>query len=292
MKARQDSIRQEVNPAGVQGASLRPERAKRPVYLFFGVLICGCCGSGYTLVNKTRHNCAAARDKAASVCSNRATTLRDEVDARMLGGLKERLLHPDVVAAFVAEYRRARNEAQADASAGHAKAQRELAQIVKKIASLLQAVEDGMYHPSMKAKMDDLEAAKIRLQEQLAENPEPPALRLHTALTELYREKIADFEVALSDPAVKLQAIELLRSLISEIRMIPDASASGGHRIELVGKLAGILALQDADMTKPSRIARAESVTVVARAGFGLRRSVLNTRPRQPLAAVGPGCAS
>ena len=107
VKERQDSIRQEMNPAGVQGASLRPEQAKRPVYLFSGLLTCGCCGAGYTLVNKTRHGCAAARDKGASVCSNRATILREEVEARVLGGLKERLLHPDLVAAFVAEYLRA-----------------------------------------------------------------------------------------------------------------------------------------------------------------------------------------
>ena len=33
--------------------------------------------------------------------------------------------------------------------------------------------------------MGELEAAKTRLQEQLAENPEPPAMRLHTGLTEL-----------------------------------------------------------------------------------------------------------
>jgi site-specific DNA recombinase len=125
-----------------------------------------------------------------------------------------------------------------------------------------------MYHPSMKAKMGDLEAAKKRLQEQLAENPEPPALRLHPSLTELYQEKIADFAAALSDPAVKLQAMESLRSLISEIRMIPDASAPSGHRIELVGELAGILALQDADLTKPSRLARAGSGTLVAGARF------------------------
>ena len=39
-----------------------------------------------------------------------------------------------------------------------------------------------MYHPSMKAKMQELEAAKLRLLEDLAENPEPPALRLHPSL--------------------------------------------------------------------------------------------------------------
>ncbi|WP_229582893.1 recombinase family protein [Paracoccus sp. S-4012] len=264
VKERQTLIRHDMNPAGIQGAAMRPERAKRPVYLFSGLLTCGCCGAGYTLINKARHGCAAARDKGASVCTNRATIRREEVEARVLEGLKARLLHPDLVAAFVEEYRRAWNKAQAGASAGRTRAQRELVQAEKKIAGLLQAIEDGMYHPSMKAKMQDLETTRTRLLDELAENPEPPALRLHPSLTELYREKITDLAAALSDPAVKLQAIETLRSLISEIRMIPDALAPGGHRIELVGELAAILALEGADMTKPSRMARAGSGTVVA----------------------------
>ncbi|WP_410218668.1 zinc ribbon domain-containing protein [Paracoccus sp. (in: a-proteobacteria)] len=67
VKERQDAIRKEMNAAGIQGAARRPERARRPVYLFSGLFACGCCGAGYTLVNKSRHGCAAARDKGAAV---------------------------------------------------------------------------------------------------------------------------------------------------------------------------------------------------------------------------------
>ncbi|PZX46010.1 hypothetical protein LX76_04711, partial [Cereibacter changlensis] len=114
-----------------------------------------------------------------------------------------------------------------------------------------------MYHPSMKAKMADLEAAKTRLSAELTTNPEPPALRLHPSLTDLYRKKIADLAAALSDPSVKLEAASALRGLVSEVRMIPDATAPDGHRIDLAGALANIMALGGADMTKPPRIARA-----------------------------------
>lgn len=67
---------------------------------------------------------------------------------------------------------------------------------------------------------------------------------------------------------MKLEATEILRSLITEIRMLPEASNPGGHEIELVGELAGILNLSEADMAKPPRLARAgksvESETMVA----------------------------
>jgi site-specific DNA recombinase len=82
---------------------------------------------------------------------------------------------------------------------------------------------------------------------------------------------------------VKLEATEALRGLVSEIRMIPDAEARGGHRIELFGELAAILSLSESagavfsslgpDMTKPPRLARAgadhgRSGFLVAGVGF------------------------
>ena len=121
-----------------------------------------------------------------------------------------------------------------------------------------------MYHPSMKEKMAGLEDRKRSLAIQVAEAPEPAVLRMHPSLGDLYRQKIGDLVSALSDPGVRVQAAEAMRSLISEIRMVPAADVPDGHRIELSGDLAGILALGEADTRKPSRMARALSETMVA----------------------------
>ena len=91
---------------------------------------------------------------------------------------------------------------------------------------------------------------------------------LHPCLSDLYREKIENLSAALKEPGVKLEATQILRSLVTEIRMLPDPTAPGRHGIELVGELAGILALSDADMTKPPRLARAGSDSMVAGVGF------------------------
>ncbi|WP_313352174.1 recombinase family protein [Paracoccus sp. (in: a-proteobacteria)] len=263
-KERQGAIRADMNPAGVQSARPRPERARRPDYLFSGLVRCGGCGASYTLINKTGYGCAAARNKGGAICSNRVTILREEVEARVLDGLRDKLLHPELIAAFVEEYRKAFNAAAGDRSGAQDNATRELKQIEKKITGILAAIEDGMYHPSMKAKMADLENRKTRLTAFLEDSPEPPALRLHPRLSDLYREKIANLSKALQEPGMKLEATQLLRSLITEIRMLPDSTAPGGHEIELVGELAGILALWAADMRKPPRLARAGSETLVA----------------------------
>ncbi len=138
----------------------------------------------------------------------------------------------------------------------------------KKISSIMAAIEDGMYQPSMKDRMAELEGEKRRLDAFLSQNPEPPALRLHPSLSKAYRTKIGNLSSALQDPGLKTEASEALRGLISKIRMIPDADAPNGHHIELSGELAGILALGEPKTTKPPRIARVGSVTMVAGVGF------------------------
>lgn len=268
VKARQGAIREAMNPGGIQSDRPRPENARRPAYLLAGLVKCGCCGSSYTLINKNRYGCPAPRNKGESICTNRATILREAVEARVLNGLKASLLHPDLVSSFVEEYRRAFNAGAADTGADRDKAKRDLAKVEKKIAGILAAIEDGMYHPSMKEKMAGLERERAELAARLADQPEPPALRLHPRMSDLYREKIADLAVALNSPELKPVATELLRGLISEVRMVPDHKAPGAHQIELVGDLAGILGLAAADMTKPPLVARAggefRSETMVA----------------------------
>jgi site-specific DNA recombinase len=59
----------------------------------------------------------------------------------------------------------------------------------RKIASIIRAIEDGMYQPSMKQRMAELETEKAVLQERLAAAPEPPKIRLHPNLPGLYRER-------------------------------------------------------------------------------------------------------
>nr|WP_240794049.1 recombinase zinc beta ribbon domain-containing protein [Pseudorhodobacter turbinis] len=257
-----------MNPAGIKDGHTRPEKARRPNYLFSGLLTCDCCGASYTLINKTRYGCAGARNKGEAVCTNRATILRDVVEERVLNGLRDSLLQPDLIATFIEEYRRAFNAEAASANADRDKARRELNQIDKKIAGIMAAIEDGMYQPSMKDRMAALDAEKQALTKLLEESPEPPALRLHPSLSDLYRSKIRNLSSALQDPGLKMEATEALRGLISEVRMMPDADALNGHHIELAGELAGILSLGEADTTKPARFAGFRSETMVAGVGF------------------------
>ncbi|MFN3314739.1 MAG: zinc ribbon domain-containing protein [Hyphomonas sp.] len=179
VKTRQAGIREALNPAGVKDQRPRPERARRPDYLLSGLLSCDCCGSGYAMINKTRLGCSGARNRGAAACKNRATIRRDAPEERVLGGLRGRLMNPKLITAFVEEYRRAFNAAAGRRSSDHDASRKELAQIEKTITSILTAIEDGMYHPSMKERMGTLEARKAELTGQThcaVPCPAPPSV--------------------------------------------------------------------------------------------------------------------
>jgi hypothetical protein len=72
--------------------------AHRRNYLLSGLLECGVCGGGFTIVNATDHGCATHRSKGT--CSNGHKVRREELERRVLDGLRERLLAPELVEEF------------------------------------------------------------------------------------------------------------------------------------------------------------------------------------------------
>ena len=64
----------------------------------------------------------------------------------------------------------------------------ELGKVERQIDSTVNTIADGMYHSSMKLKMDSLEDWKAKLIEPLA-NPEEPPTLLHPNMVEIYRSR-------------------------------------------------------------------------------------------------------
>jgi len=238
--------------------------ARRATYLFSGLLKCGFCGAGYTLVNGTKYGCSASRNRGT--CSNRKLVARKEVEARVLSGLRERLLHPDLIAEFVAEYQREWNRLHQDETAERVAVERDLADVKRKINQIIDAIENGMFHPTMKDRMTDLEDRKSALQHRLdALKPSENLVRLHPRLAEVYRQKVADLATALNDEGTKMEAGEILRSLIDEIRLHPEDEC---HAIEIAGDLADIPSLCEAETKTPRRRNAGVSDSMVAGVGF------------------------
>jgi site-specific DNA recombinase len=135
---------------------------------------------------------------------------------------------------------------------------------------MIRAIEDGLYQPSMKARMAELETEKAALAERLATAPELPKVRLHPNLAGMYREEVAALEQALADPEIKAEAAEIVRGQIERITLTPNAEG-GGLEVVLQGDLARILQLCEGGSSKdkrPGTDVPGRGLSVVAGAGF------------------------
>lgn len=223
VKKRQGVIRSTLSEAQRSNASNALARAKRAKHLFSGLLKCGCCGGSYTRVNKTKYGCASARNKGT--CDNRKLIKREHVEERILSGLKSKLMHPDMLKEFMTEYHREWNRLHSESISERTSLEREFKQLGGQIDKIVEAITAGMFHASMKTKMDDLEARKAELESKLEALPDQDPIVLHPALAETYRTKIAALADSLNHEASKSEASELLRGLVSEVRLHPDESA-------------------------------------------------------------------
>ncbi len=237
-KARQTEVRIEI---GRDAAGNALNRVHRRQYLLSGLLVCGACGAGYTIIGKDRYGCAAR--KARGTCANSRTLKRQAIEARVLAGLKDRLMAPDLVAEFVAEFQAEVNRAARAAERRAAATRRDLAAVERRIAGILTAIEDGNYNPTLTARLTELEARKTTLEADLAAAAgPPPVVRLHPNLPAVYRDNVARLEQALDTDGTRAEAAEIIRGLIDRIVLTPT---DDGLAAELHGDLAEILALCD-----------------------------------------------
>ena len=266
VKRRQAAVRFEIG-RDEHGNALN--RAHRRKFLLSELLVCGECGGGYTIVGKDRYGCAGRRAKGT--CSNTQTITRQAIEARVLHGLKEKLFAPDLVAEFVRSFQEELNASRRTAKQRQDDARRELDAIERKMAGVLKAIEDGMYSPVLKERMQALEARKAEVTTTLNAAAEVAPIELHPNLAELYRRKVSELELALNDDSIKAEASDILRSLIDKVVLSPAADAPNGLKAELHGDLASILSMCESGSRKQklSGAGAPESqLSVVAGRGF------------------------
>ncbi|MDH7789035.1 site-specific DNA recombinase [Ochrobactrum sp. 19YEA23] len=244
---------------------------RRPKSLLSGLVFCGCCGGPYSLRGADRFACSNHISKGA--CSNSRTIPREDLEARVLAGLKDRMMAPEVAAeamrAYAREINRLNRERRSNAEVWRA----EQAKVDKQIRGMIEAIKEGMFHPSMKCEMDALEARKDELRELLAESPQDVPDLLPSA-SAIYAKKVADLTATLNQPEDRVQAAEVLRTLIEKIVLSPG-KARGEIDALLYGELSTILnwierqTAEKAQKTKtPGAGLTGVSVSVVAGAGF------------------------
>ena len=217
--------------------SPRPERTRRPKFLLSGLLKCGCCGHGYIIISHDTYGCARHRDRGT--CTNGHKIKRESLERVVFELLQHELLSEEMIDEYLTAYRAEYNAQQMTRDSERQPLEAQLQKTTASIARLIKAIEDGLYSPSIKNQMEELEARKLDLERRLqaANKPTP---RLHAASLDSYKREVINLASAVNDPDLRQEASEALRGLIDEIIISPDED---GVAVDIKGKLAAVMHL-------------------------------------------------
>ncbi|MFC3061052.1 zinc ribbon domain-containing protein [Paenirhodobacter populi] len=239
MKARQEGRK-------IEQTEREAWERREPRFLLTGLVKCGCCGGGFSTIGKDRFGCGNSRNKGTSVCPNRTGITRQDLEGRILTILSERLMDPELVKVFAAEYIAERNRLAATHTDDRAVKEKELVKVIKEQDTLVNALTAGLPPERIKAKMEQLDIRQKQLQKDLASTPATGStIRIHAKMADTYHERIRSLIAGLTEPFRKSGAREAIRSLIGKIMATPVPTKGKRMSLDLTlhGDLAGILAL-------------------------------------------------
>ena len=181
--------------------------------------------------------CATARRQGT--CTNKRSIRRQVLEALILDGLKDRLMAPELVKEFIAEFHREVNRQQPHREVDLGLQRRELDEVNRKLRGLIEAIADGLRAPGLQAEARRARAAQDgargRAGRGTASGAAPPPQPGRGLPAEGRRS--AD---GACRPGTQTEALEILRGLIERVVLQP---AEKGFEIELVGEIAAMVDL-------------------------------------------------
>lgn len=220
----------------------RAEQQRRPKRLLSGLVECGCCGGRYIVIGAEKWGCGNRRQRGD--CSNGRTIQTHILEGRVLAGLQEQLLAPDVVAGVLREYHLAGAARQVEGEKERRRAERRLEAARQKVERLLRAVTDGgsefvEIRDALARARTEVEAAT----QAIADAGASSVIALHPGIAEEYRRNVADLRSLLNGPEEESRlAARQVRALIDRVVVSP-VEGRPGTSIALEGRLDALLNL-------------------------------------------------
>jgi len=229
-------------------------KQRRPKHLFSGLIKCASCDGGMSLVSRIYYGCSNRRNKGT--CDNHLTVRLDRLEEAVLRGLQDRLLTPELTKEFVREYTVEINRLKAEATAHQQGARNKLRNLSVSIDNIVDAIAVGKTSTALLKRLDQLEREKELLKHSMGVSA-PDPVRIHPNAAGIYITKVNNLRDALNVDDTRAEAVQILRTLVDEIRLHP---IDGVLQIELVGDLAKLLGFASAHPTqKPGFIGNPRS---------------------------------
>jgi len=216
-------------------------------HLLVGVGRCGICGGTVACESLGRgyfyYLCRDRRRMGVAACSNAMFVRREKLDAFILAKLEEKILSRDAVDAAYRDYFA---PPPTTAAADIARAQKELTDLERKIANLMDIAEDGGRPlASVKARIAALERKRDDASARLAQQKAAAAVPVATAaerkrIRKLLDDGIDGLRLLLKQTA---SARQLLKDLLKgrSIQLFPQSSSSQSVRFRMESDLLPVI---------------------------------------------------
>jgi site-specific DNA recombinase len=137
---------------------------QRPRYLFSGLMRCGVCGGGFSKISAAHFGCSTARNKGPTACTNLRTIRRTDLEDRVLGALRERLMDPALFKVFAEAFTSEWNRLQGTQAATRSARADELRLVRERIERLVDAITEGTPAAAVRDRLESLEARRLALE--------------------------------------------------------------------------------------------------------------------------------
>ena len=237
---------------------------QRPRYLLSGLIRCGVCGGGFSVISQTHIGCANARNKGT--CTERRSIKRTTLEDIVLDGLKHQLMEPELCKVFAEEYIKELTRLHAQNRDSRNTHEAELNRIDRDLEKLVDAICAGVAADRIKDRMVALEQRKAELTATLEQAPDANVV-IHPNMGRFYRERVAQLAETLRGDDARSEATEILRGLIEAIAV--EFDEAGKPQISITGDLAGMLSLSQANK-KAASVSEddVQQIKLVAGVGF------------------------
>lgn len=222
--------------------TLSAPKQRRPKRLLSGLPKCGTCGGNFTITGRDRWGCSTSRE--TDTCSKSRSIVDSQLERRMFTALREPMLEPDAVAAYVEEYAQAIASQQQDRLKSRGKLEKQEAETTRRIKRLTLAIADGAKDfAEIRTVLADQVAVRERCRRELADIEAEPGPALMPNLAENYRRSVAQLDEALKGETIEQEeARQALRALIDHIVASP-AEDRHGVGLEVRGRFAQVVRL-------------------------------------------------
>ncbi|MCG2842283.1 recombinase family protein [Sandaracinobacter sp. RS1-74] len=210
----------------------------RPRTMLSGLVFCGCCGGTYRRRGHDRYTCT--NHALGNGCDNARTVPREALEARVLTGLREHMMTPEMAAEAMRVYAEETNRLNRERRITAETTRRELADTAKAIAEIVRVIEQGGWHRALSDRLTELEAKQDSLTTARLSDTPQDVPDIHPGIAETFRRRIERLTAALDHPDDALEAADAIREVIDRIVITPG-KRRGSYSVTLQGELGAIL---------------------------------------------------